>query len=175
MDHITIRPAGSTDAATLAALAARTFVETFSAGNTPEDVASYVGKSFGETRQAAEIADPDRVTLVADAGGALVGYAQLRPSPPPSGLPPGPSIELQRFYVDRPAHGSGLGQRLMAEVMAAAAGRGAALVWLGVWERNPRAIRFYEKCGFADAGSQTFVLGSDPQTDRVMWASVPNR
>jgi ribosomal protein S18 acetylase RimI-like enzyme len=63
----------------------------------------------------------------------------------------------------------------MTEALEQARRRGAAVLWLGVWERNPRAIRFYEKCGFADAGSQTFVLGSDPQTDRIMWRSVPNR
>ena len=87
-------------------------------------------------------------------------------------MPPGASIELHRFYLDRAAHGSGLAQRLMQASLAAAARQGAAVVWLGVWERNPRAIRFYERIGFADVGSQTFVVGTDRQTDRVMWMPV---
>jgi ribosomal protein S18 acetylase RimI-like enzyme len=170
-----IRLGVAADAAALAALAARTFADTFAADNTPADLAEHLARSFGEAQQAAELADPDRVTLVAERSGTLVGYVQLRSSPPPAGVPPGPSIELQRLYVDRPAHGSGLAQRLMTEALAQARRLGAAVLWLGVWERNPRAIRFYVKCGFADAGSQTFVLGSDRQTDRIMWKSVPNR
>ena len=175
MDAPRIRPGTLADAAPLAALAARTFAETFAADNRPEDMAAHLAGSYGESRQAAELADPDRVTLVADAAGSLVAFAQLRPSTPPSCVPPGRSLELQRFYLDRAAHGSGLARRLMTEVFAAARLRGAGGVWLGVWERNARAIRFYVKCGFADVGSQAFVLGSDPQTDRVMWAPVPNR
>jgi diamine N-acetyltransferase len=175
MDDITIRRAVVADAPALAALAARTFAETFAADNTPEDMAAHLARSYGEAQQGAELADPGHITIVAHGAGPLLAYAQLRPSAPPPCVPPGPSIELHRFYLDRPAHGSGLAQRLIAEVFAAAAQQGAALVWLGVWERNARATRFYEKCGFADVGSQTFELGSDRQTDRVMWAPVPNR
>jgi ribosomal protein S18 acetylase RimI-like enzyme len=56
----------------------------------------------------------------------------------------------------------------MAAVCAEATAAGGKTLWLGVWERNPRAIRFYEKQGFRDVGSYLFVLGTDPQTDRVM-------
>ena len=42
------------------------------------------------------------------------------------------------------------------------------MLWLGVWERNPRAQAFYRKSGFADVGSQVFLVGTDAQTDRVM-------
>ena len=63
----------------------------------------------------------------------------------------------------------------MAAVMEAAQTAGARHLWLGVWEHNPRAIRFYAKCGFVDVGSHDFVLGADRQTDRVMLAPVPNR
>ena len=60
----------------------------------------------------------------------------------------------------------------MDEVERAARHLGGIAIWLGVWERNPRAIAFYEKCGFRDVGSQLFIVGSDPQTDRVMVRSI---
>jgi ribosomal protein S18 acetylase RimI-like enzyme len=47
-------------------------------------------------------------------------------------------------------------------------GRGSDAVWLGVWEHNPRAISFYRKFGFVEAGEQTFHPGRDPQRDIVM-------
>jgi ribosomal protein S18 acetylase RimI-like enzyme len=56
----------------------------------------------------------------------------------------------------------------MTAVLEAAVRRGAATLWLGVWERNPRAQAFYRKYGFVDVGAHTFILGSDHQIDRLM-------
>ena len=77
-------------------------------------------------------------------------------------------VEIYRFYVDATAHGTGVAQRLMSEALAAARDLGGTHAWLGVWERNPRAIAFYFKCGFRDVGRQLFQLGADSQTDRVL-------
>jgi ketosteroid isomerase-like protein len=73
-----------------------------------------------------------------------------------------------RFYVDRRFVGGGLAAPLMRRALDAARRRDATAIWLGVWERNARAIAFYRKCGFADAGAQPFMLGADVQTDRIM-------
>ena len=53
--------------------------------------------------------------------------------------------------------------------------RGGRTLWLGVWEPNPRAIRFYTKWGYEDVGGQTFMLGDDPQQDRVLSHSLDQR
>ena len=81
-------------------------------------------------------------------------------------------VEIHRLYVDRRWHGSGVAQRLMAAALGVAERGGADHVWLGVWERNPRAIAFYKKCGFTEAGQQVFLLGRDVQRDLVMSAPV---
>jgi ribosomal protein S18 acetylase RimI-like enzyme len=65
-------------------------------------------------------------------------------------------------------HGRGVARQLMAAVFAAARGRSAQTLWLGVWEKNLRALAFYRKFGFVDVGSHQFVLGTDVQTDRLM-------
>jgi len=70
--------------------------------------------------------------------------------------------------VDHAWHGRGIAQRLMQATIDEAAAAGATTVWLGVWEHNARAIAFYGKHGFVDVGSHEFLVGSDPQTDRVM-------
>lgn len=157
---IAIRRATTADAAPLAVFARRCFDETFAAYNTREDMEAYLSKAFGKRQQHAEITDPDWVTLLAESGGAIAGFAQIKLEPE--------CIEIHRFYVDRAFHGKGVAQSLMAESEAIAAARAAKRVWLGVWERNDRAIAFYKKCGFRDCGSQQFILGSDVQTDRVM-------
>lgn len=165
---VTIRSGTPTDAAALAELAARTFRDAFGADNSPEDLALHLAQSYGISQQTAELSDPAMTTLLAFADGALTGYAQLRPGQAPASVRSTHPIELWRFYVAREWHGRGLAQQLMAAVIAAARGRSAALLWLGVWEHNPRAQAFYRKSGFVDVGSQTFLVGTDEQTDRVM-------
>lgn len=169
--HVAIRAAVAGDAELLAELARRTFVDTFAADNDPANIAVHVASSFGAQRQRAEIVDPDVRTLVAEVDGIFAAFAQVRRRPAPSCVQ-GRSVELWRFYVDRPFIGRGVAARLMDEVFAEAARLGANVVWLGVWERNPRAIRFYAKHGFVDVGTHVFQVGDDAQTDRVMRREV---
>lgn len=165
---LVIRSAAADDAPWLAALAERTFRETYTAYNTAHDMEQYVAEHFSAVRQRAELADPRMITLVAEADAAAAGYAQLaRSEAPPSVTGPVP-MEIVRFYVDRPWHGRGVAQRLMAAAAEAARGAGARTLWLGVWERNDRAVAFYRKSGFREVGTQVFVLGADHQHDLVL-------
>ena len=163
-----IRRATLADAPALAALAARTFRDTFGADNTPEDMALHLAASYGPERQANEIMNPALLTLVADHAGVLVAYAQLRRGEPPACVTGPAPIEIQRFYVAADWHGRGLAQLLMAQALDVARAAGHATIWLGVWERNPRAIAFYGKLGYRDVGEQTFLLGTGRQTDRIL-------
>lgn len=168
----TIRRATFADAPALAAFAAHAFSDTFGADNRAEDLAAHIVTSYGPELQGREISDPRVVTLLAEVAGALAGFAQVRRGKAPPCVDEPASVELQRFYVDRPWHGRGVAHHLMDAVHGAANELGGATVWLGVWERNPRAIAFYDKCGFRDVGSADFYVGSDRQTDRVMLATV---
>jgi GNAT superfamily N-acetyltransferase len=164
-----IRRAEPADGPALAEFAARIFDETFGPDNRPEDMAAHLADRFGVRQQTGEILDPAIVTLVVEADGRLIAYTQVTTlhTPPPCVTGEAP-VEIGRFYVDRSWHGRGLAQRLMAAARDAARDLGGRTAWLAVWERNPRAIAFYEKQGFRDVGSQPFRLGSDLQTDRVM-------
>ena len=170
---ITIRRATDADAVTLSRFAERVFAEAFAADNDPDDMAHYMSGAFTVERQAAEIADPASVVLLAElAGGAgtptLAGYAHLQEVPPPpqvAGIRP---LELKRFYIDAPYHGRGFAPVLMAAVVRAAVDQGARTLWLGVWEHNARAIAFYRRHGFERVGEHEFMLGSDRQTDWLM-------
>ena len=164
-----IRLAVPGDAAALATLAERTFRDTFAAENAPADMAEYVARTYSPAHQARELADPALTTLLA-VGPAeeLMAYAQLRDGAVPASVTGPAPVELWRFYVDGAYHGQGLAQQLMAAVLEAAGRRGAATLFLGVWERNQRAQAFYRKCGFVDVGAHIFMLGRDRQTDRLM-------
>lgn len=164
-----IRAANADEADALARFAERTFREAFAADNRPEDMDAYCATAFTPVAMRAYLTDVSITTLVMVAeDGALAAYAQLRSEAPEGNLAmPGP-LELWRFYVDKVHHGRGLAPQLMNAVLDASRARGAATLWLGVWERNRRAQAFYRKFGFVVVGSHTFVLGTDVQIDHVM-------
>lgn len=165
---LVVRRAAAEDARMLAELGARTFSETFAADNSPEDMAAYLADAFNPEKLAAELLDPRTTFFVAEAEGAPVGYAKLhRGEAHPSVKGPRP-VELARLYASRECLGRGVGAALMRVCLDEARRAGCATMWLGVWERNARAIAFYRKWGFRETGNQTFQLGSDPQTDLVM-------
>jgi len=172
-DSPDIRIGVEADAPTLAAFAAHTFEDTFGPHNRPEDMQAHVKKAFGITQQTQELLNPDMVTLLAYHDATLIAFAQVQRKDPPAGILVDGPIELHRFYVDRPAHGKGVAQRLMLAVHTAARAFEGRNLWLGVWEHNPRAIAFYTKAGFVDRGSHDFFVGADRQTDRVLVASLP--
>ena len=163
-----IRPAEPSDARRLAELAELTFRDTFKATNTPDDMNLHCASHYSEAIQGREIADPKMATLVCEHDGELVGFAQLRWGHTPDCIKAERPVEIQRLYVREAWHGKGIAQELMSESMALARASGADQVWLGVWERNPRAIAFYRKWGFAEVGDHIFPVGSDPQRDIVM-------
>ena len=185
---LAIRNATAADAEALSAFAMKVFHDTFAPDNDPMDMHVYLSDAFTPEKQAAEIADASCVCLIAEVGETLAGYALLRleafnqrkPGELPAELrvkqpveqPLDQPVELQRFYLDRAWHGRGVAPQLMAACIDTARAHGGATMWLGVWERNARAIRFYQKHGFADIGSQVFLLGTDLQTDRVMSRSI---
>lgn len=167
-----IRRARAEDAAALATFAEAAFRATFGADNTAEDMDLHCHRSFGAATQGAEIADPMTLTLVSEHDGALVGFAQLRWGAAPACVVAERPVEIQRLYVDGAWHGRGIAQALMTACFDAMARRASDVAWLGVWERNGRAIAFYRRTGFADVGDHVFRLGTDPQRDVVMVKAV---
>lgn len=169
---LTFRRATAADAPALSEFACRLFTQVFGPDNTPADMALYLPGAFSPELQAREIGDPTRICLLgeADVDGVrtLASYALLHVGTRDAAVTGPDPVEIERFYVDFPWHGGGAAQAMMTEVFEQARAAGGKTIWLGVWERNPRAIRFYGKHQFVDVGAHPFVLGTDVQVDRVM-------
>lgn len=166
-DNLAIRMATRADATLLAELAARTFAAAFGPDNRPEDLALHLASHYSPEIFLAELSDPGCDALLAFVAERPAGYAQLFGRSPPVELGPGGRM-LSRFYLDPPWIGKGIATPLMEAVTESARARGARYLWLTVWQKNPRAIAFYEKCGFAIRGTTVFTVGTDPQEDWVM-------
>ena len=166
---ITLRRATLADAAALSAFAAALFEQTFGPSNTASNMQDYLVHAFTPQKQRAELEHPDRAAWVAeDESGTLVGYTFLLVGSTTEGVHGRKPAEVERIYADQSMHGTGLGKRLMETCVEHATERGCDVLWLAVWEHNPRAIAFYERQGFTRVGAKTFQLGDDLQRDYVM-------
>jgi ribosomal protein S18 acetylase RimI-like enzyme len=169
---IRIRRAEEDDASALSILAERTFRDAFAETNTAANMQLHCAASYAQALQLAEIRDSSLETWVAESATGLIAYVQLRLEAASPLISDERPVEIQRFYVDASHHGTGLAQQVMAHVVARANAAGSAALWLGVWERNARALAFYRKWGFDVVGEHTFWLGEDPQRDLIMCRGV---
>ena len=170
--HLYIRCARIEDANLLAELGAQTFAETFTEDNTPEDMSSYLADSFNLEKLTAELADPLSIFYIAEVDGHAAGYAKIHSGEALDGVEGQKPIELVRLYVSRKWLGRGVGQALMQRCIDEARELGFQTIWLGVWERNNRALAFYRKWNFREVGEHMFQLGSDPQRDILMQRAI---
>ena len=165
MIHIKI--ATTDDAAVIARLSRQTFVETFAEDNTAANMEKFLSESFSVSSLEAEVGAPGDLFFLAIENNQPVGYARLRENAPIA-FPGSNAIEIARIYAVRNSIGKGIGKLLMQKCLATAKEQGKEFIWLGVWEKNGRAIRFYEKWGFEKFDTHIFVLGDDAQTDWLM-------
>ena len=152
----------------LSLVSEQTFRATFGAVNSAEHMAQHCKSSYSEEIQAREISNPNMLTLLCEDNNSLIGFAQLQWGEIPDCVAAKCPGEIQRLYVVSNWHGKGVAQKLMAACIEEITQRKSDAIWLGVWEQNPRAIAFYKKLGFVEAGDHIFLLGDDPQRDIIM-------
>ena len=145
-----------------------TYEETFAADNTPEDIEVYLACAFAPEKMEQELNNPASAFYLARKNGCVIGYLKLNDAQAQTELNDGKSLEIERIYVLKKFHGAGYGWQLLEKAIAYARKRSKEYVWLGVWEKNQRALRFYEKNGFRRFGEHTFRLGSDEQLDYLL-------
>ena len=162
----TVREAGPHDAVMLHLVAAATFPLAVTATISPESVQAFIAEHLSVEQFRSWLASDRHVLFIAEVGSTPAGYSMLtfretepqHVSPFLSALP---TVELEKFYLLAGRHGTGLATQLLDSSVAAARGRGAASVWLGVSTENDRANRFYERHGFEKRGDNKFPVGAD--------------
>lgn len=156
------------DLAAYAGISRRTFADTYAATHHADAVARHVAARFTDARLRAELEGAHMQALAVTHGVEWVGYALLEAGPAPDAVRGANPVEVARFYVDRAWHGRGIAAPLMDAALDAARGAGHDMAWLGVWEQNSRACRFYARRGFATVGRATYLFDGLPENDHVM-------
>jgi ribosomal protein S18 acetylase RimI-like enzyme len=169
---LVIRDASIEDVAALAAFAANAFYDTYRGHGDPKEIADYVAEHLSVSAVTALAHDPGSTIILGELGSQLAGYAVLKTEEPPSCVTGPNPIELVRLYLDQEFLGRGFGEKLLLEVHAQAKRLGANTLWLGVYDRNDRAVRFYERLGFTRVGGKEFLLSGSVYIDRIYSAPV---
>jgi ribosomal protein S18 acetylase RimI-like enzyme len=146
----------------------QTFVETFSAVNTAENMAKYLEENLSLEQLLSELNNSNAAFYFAVNNNDVIGYLKLNTGVAQTELKDDQSLEIERIYVLNEFHGKNIGQLLYEKAIQEAKKIHATYIWLGVWEENQRAINFYKKNGFVEFDKHIFILGDDEQTDIMM-------
>ncbi|OUJ74592.1 GNAT family N-acetyltransferase [Hymenobacter crusticola] len=175
MEPVITRKVGPQDVAQLQQIGRQTFFETFAASNSEENMRTYLAEGFSAEKLLTELQNPNSVFYFAELNNAVIGYLKVNTGSAQTERQEGNALEIERIYVLQAYHGQKVAQALYDQAMQLATAAQADYVWLGVWEENPRAIRFYQKNGFIAFDQHVFKLGDDEQTDILMKKPLAER
>lgn len=169
--EIKIRRVTIDDVAPLSILARQTFYDTFTGTCTEADMQGFLEKNYSEEQLGKELTDTDTFCFFAELDGVPVAYLQFKEDYQHFPImKKWKALELKRIYVLANFQGKGIAQMLMDFFLKHAAENKYEAVWLGVWEHNFKAQKFYEKYGFKNSGhTHDFPIGNTPQTDIWLW------
>jgi len=144
------------------------FIDAFEKDNNPDDFKRYIEKAFNREQISSELLDPNSsfYFLVQDDG--LVGYLKLNRNDAQKEQFDLNAIELERIYVLEEFQGKRIGEAALLMIIDMAKNAEASCLWLGVWEKNTKAISFYEKNGFKSFDKHPYLIGEDEQYDLMM-------
>ena len=149
-------------------IAIRTFGETFAATNSEENINAYYARCFNEETLRRELRDPEAQWFFIEYSGDLAGYLKVNTGRAQTEPDKADGFEVERIYVLKAFHGTGVGTALMEHAILLGKEMGKRYLWLGVYEENFRALRFYGKFGLEEFGEHVFMMGKQPQRDVLM-------
>lgn len=152
----------------LVQISRNTFIDAFHSHNDPEDFEHYLTTAFHPSQLDSELRSSDTAFYFVSADDILAGYFKVNVGAAQSDIKDKNGLELERIYVIGQFQGRKIGQRMLEKVKELAQSLDKDYIWLGVWEENTRAIRFYEGLGFIKFGTHPYYIGKDKQTDWLM-------
>lgn len=169
MNHrLTIKSVLETELPLLRDLAEETFVEAFGPVNTPENMHQYVSNTFAMEQVLASFQQEGAAYFLGLQDAEAIAYLKLNEGAAQTEKSLENALEIERIYVKKSYQGKGIGQQLLDFAMKQARQANKTWIWLGVWDQNKAAIRFYERHGFSTFDQHEFYLGSDLQNDLLM-------
>ena len=152
----------------LQGISRQTFFDTFSEVNTKEDMHQYLEVNLSLDQLAEELDNPSTSFYFVKSNNEILAYLKLNEAEAQTEKREVSSMEIERIYVRKEHQNRGVGQFLLDKSIQITKDKKLNVIWLGVWEQNVSAIRFYERNQFQLFGKHSFMLGTDEQTDLLM-------
>lgn len=171
---VIVRKVEPDDLKALLIFSKRTFFDAFYHLNKPEDMEAYAAKVFTTAQLGQELSNPLSAFYFAQIKNEIVGYIKLNCGHAQTDLQNDDALEVERIYVSQFHQGKQIGRQLLNFAIQTALDKQLQYIWLGVWEHNQRAIKFYQQQGFEMFASHDFMLGDDLQKDVLMRKTVPS-
>lgn len=168
MNQIKITEVSLSEIDQLQEIGKKTFAETFSSDNSEKNLKKYLEMGFSREKLKTELADKNSQFFFAVLDKMVVGYLKINQGASQTEIKDDNALEIERIYVLKEYHGKDVAPALYQKALEIAKIKQVDYVWLGVWENNLRAIRFYKKNGFEEFDKHIFRLGNEEQTDIMM-------
>ena len=168
MENFKVKKCGVADIEKIKDISEKTFYETFAAENTKEDMDNYLKENFSYEKVESEVKNEYSIFYIVENENEVVAYMKVNFDKAQTEEGYNNSLEVQRIYVLPQFKGKKIGKMLIDKTKEIGKENNLDYIWLGVWEHNTNAIKFYEKQGFVKFDTHIFVLGDDRQTDNLM-------
>ncbi|GEN48158.1 GNAT family N-acetyltransferase [Ligilactobacillus pobuzihii] len=163
-----IKPVTLNQLAQLQEISRQTFLDTFGSDNTSTNMQAYLNEAYSAKKLTNELKDPNSFFFFACFDKTILGYLKLNVNNAQTEKMPQNALEIERIYVKKEYKHQRIGTKLFQKALDLAKSQQKNTLWLGVWENNPVALKFYSKLGFEQIGDHIFQLGDDPQRDLIM-------
>lgn len=164
----TIRKCDINDLEVLQKISIETYTDTFQKFNTPENLQAYLDDAYDLDVLKSELTDPNAEFYFLYEDEKLAGYLKINVLTAQSEKMADDFLEIQRIYIRVPFKRHGFGQQLYNLALQRASDLGKKHVWLGVWENNLPAQKFYQHLGFERFSEHKFIMGDSVQTDYIL-------
>ncbi|MHA6530607.1 GNAT family N-acetyltransferase [Paenibacillus sp. BAC0078] len=168
IETINIKKCTYDDLGLLQTISIETFNETFKNQNSPENMKAYLERAYNLSQLEKELSNSSSEFYFIYSSGEIAGYLKVNTDDAQSEMMGNNSLEIERIYIRKQFHKQGLGSYLINKAIEIAVTRNKEKIWLGVWEKNERAIAFYNKMEFVQTGAHSFYMGDEEQTDFIM-------
>ncbi len=168
MDGLLIKQCGLEDIEKIKYIGEKTFYETFSDQNTEEDMHNYLKENFSYEQIESEVKNDSSRFYIAESNTEVAAYMKINFDKAQTEVGHENTLEVQRIYALKEYQGKHIGKSLIERAIELGKENKINYIWLGVWEHNLSAIKFYEKQGFEKFDIHVFRLGDDEQIDNLM-------
>lgn len=167
MDYL-IKNVTSNDLKDLQNISRETFKKTFDPFTAPDDMKRFLEEAYADEKLLAEINNPHSRFFFLMVEDEVAGYLKINDEDAQTESVKPNALEVERIYLRSKFQHKGLGLVLIKLAEKIAREENRDYMWLGVYEKNINAQKFYKRDGFEKVSQHVYQVGDDPQIDYIL-------